>query len=175
MKMKPRPSHTLQTHQHPQRQPSPVRTQPQTLACHARRTHFPVNLAGLSLMETLLVLAMLAVIMAWAVPQYQDHLRRGQRQLAKLSLMQTAQWLERAAATQGTYPNPSQVPPALLQVPSGAYQIQLQTDAAANTFALQAVPQASQTSDACGMLTLNHLGEQGVQYARLSAQACWGR
>jgi len=130
---------------------------------------------GLSLMETLLVLAMLAVIMAWAVPQYQDHLRRGQRQVAKLSLMQTAQWLERAAATQGTYPNPSQVPTALLQVPGGSYQIQLQTDAAANTFALQAVPQASQTSDACGMLTLNHLGEQGVQYARLSAQACWGR
>ena len=140
-----------------------------------QNTLLPHPLSGLSLMETLLVLAMLAVIMAWAVPQYQDHLRRGQRQLAKLSLMQTAQWLERAAATQGTYPNPSQVPPALLQVPGGAYQIQLQTDAAANTFALQAVPQASQTSDACGMLTLNHLGEQGVQYASLSAQSCWGR
>jgi Tfp pilus assembly protein PilE len=89
--------------------------------------------------------------------------------------MQTAQWLERAAAIQGTYPSPTQVPPALLQVPGGTYQIQLQTDAAANTFALQAVPQASQAPDACGVLTLNHLGEQGVQYASLSAKECWGR
>jgi len=145
------------------------------LGCNARRTFLCVKPAGLSLMETLLVLAMLAVVMSWAVPQYQNHLRRGQRQLAKLSLMQTAQWLERAAATQGAYPSPPQVPPALLQVPGGTYQIQLQTDAAANTFALQAVPQASQAPDACGVLTLNHLGEQGVQYASLSAKECWGR
>ena len=131
--------------------------------------------SGLSLMETLLVLALLAVVMSWAVPQYQNHLRRGQRQLAKLSLMQTAQWLERAAATQGTYPTPTQVPPARLQVSGGAYQIKLQTDPAANTFALQAVPQASQAPDACGVLTLNHLGEQGVQSASLSAKECWGR
>ena len=175
MKMVPRPGHAFLTYQHSQWQASPVRTPSLKLAGHARLTHFHAKLAGLSLMETLLVLAMLAVIMAWAVPQYQDHLRRGQRQLAKLSLMQTAQWLERAATTQGTYPNPSQVPPALLQVSGGAYQIQLQTDAAANTFAMQAVPQASQAPDACGVLTLNHLGEQGVQYARLSAKECWGR
>ena len=145
------------------------------LGCNARRTFFCVKPAGLSLMETLLVLAMLAVVMSWAVPQYQNHLRRGQRQLAKLSLMQTAQWLERAAAIQGTYPSPTQVPPALLQVSGGTYQIQLQTDAAANTFALQAVPQASQGPDACGVLTLNHLGEQGVQLASLSATECWRR
>ena len=170
-----RPDHTFQTHQHAQRQLSPVRTQSLNGACHARRTHFPVKLAGLSLMETLLVLAMLAVVLSWAVPQYQNHLRRGQRQLAKLSLMQTAQWLERAAATQGAYPSPSQVPPTLLQVSGGTYQIQLQTDAAAHTFALQAVPQASQASDACGVLTLNHLGEQGVQHASLSAKECWSR
>ena len=131
--------------------------------------------SGLSLMETLLVLALLAVVMSWAVPQYQTHLRRGQRHLATLSLMQPAQWLERAAATQGTYPTPTQVPPALLQVSGGAYPIQLQTDPAANTFSLQAVPQASQAPDACGVLTLNHLGEQGVQHANLSAKECWGR
>ena len=118
---------------------------------------------------------MLAVVLSWAVPQYQNHLRRGQRQLAKLSLMQTAQWLERAAATQGAYPSPPQVPPALLQVSGGTYQIQLQTDAAANTFALQAVPQASQAPDECGVLTLNHLGEQGVQHASLTAKECWSR
>jgi type IV pilus assembly protein PilE len=60
-------------------------------------------------------------------------------------------------------------------VSGGTYQIQLQTDAAANTFALQAVPQGSQAPDACGVLTLNHLGEQGVQLASLSAKECWSR
>ena len=161
----------------PQReaQSTPARTQTLGLRCDAQSANRPIKWAGLSLMETLLVLAMLAVVLSWAVPQYQNHLRRGQRQLAKLSLMQTAQWLERAAATQGAYPNPQQVPPALLEVSGGTYQIQLQTNATANTFALQAVPQANQAPDACGVLTLNHLGEQGVQYASLSAKECWSR
>jgi len=161
----------------PQReaQSTPARTQVLHLRCDAQNAIRPVNLAGLSLIETLLVLTMLAVVLSWAVPQYQNHLRRGQRQLAKLGLMQTAQWLERAAAAQGAYPSPAQVPAALLQVSGGIYQIQLQTDAAANTFAMQAVPQASQAPDACGVLTLNHLGEQGVQNASLTAKECWSR
>jgi len=163
------PSPQLKSHS------TPARTQVLGLRCDAQNASRPVKRAGLSLMETLLVLAMLAVVLSWAVPQYQNHLRRGQRQLAKLSLMQNAQWLERAAAVQGAYPSPAQVPAALLQVSGGAYQIQLQTDAAANTFALQAVPQASQAPDACGVLTLNHLGEQGVQHASLSAKECWSR
>ena len=156
-------------------QPTQTRTQVLQLRCDAQNASRPIKPAGLSLVETLLVLAMLAVVLSWAVPQYQNHLRRAQRQLAKLSLMQTAQWLERAAATQGAYPSPALVPAALLQVAGGTYQIQLQTDAAANTFALQAVPQASQAPDACGVLTLNHLGEQGVQHASLSAKECWSR
>ena len=135
----------------------------------------PGKPTGLSLLESLLVLAMTAIVLSWAVPQYQSHLRRGQRQAAKLGLMQTAQWLERAAAIQGSYPTPQQIPAALLQVPGNVYLIQVQTDASAHTFALQAAPQASQTQDACGVLTLNHLGEQGVQGASLSATECWSR
>ena len=170
-----RPARSSQANQPDTRPAALVRNESLNGGCHARGTHAPANWAGLSLMETLLALALLAVVLSWAVPQYQNHLRRGQRQMAKLSLMQTAQWLERAAAAQGAYPSTPQVPPALLQVSGGAYQIQLQTDPAANTFALQAVPQASQAPDACGVLTLNHLGEQGVQHASLTAKECWSR
>jgi type IV pilus assembly protein PilE len=127
------------------------------------------------LLESLLVLALTAIVLSWAVPQYQSHLRRGQRQAAKLSLMQTAQWLERAAASQGSYPTVQQIPAALLKVPGDAYLIQAQTEPSNNTFALKALPQSSQMQDACGVLTLNHLGEQGVQGASLNAIECWSR
>jgi type IV pilus assembly protein PilE len=175
MNVRRRPEHAAVTSPQLEVQSTQGHNQVLGLRCDAQSANRPIKWAGLSLIETLLVLAMLAVVLSWAVPQYQNHLRRGQRQLAKLSLMQTAQWLERAAATQGAYPNPQQVPPALLEVSGGTYQIQLQTNATANTFALQAVPQANQAPDACGVLTLNHLGEQGVQYASLSAKECWSR
>ena len=136
---------------------------------------FPGKANGLSLLESLLVLALTAIVLSWAVPQYQTHLRRGQRQAAKLSLVQTAQWLERAAANNGSYPSTAQIPAALLKVPGDAYVIQAQTDPASHTFALKALPHASQMQDACGVLTLNHLGEQGVQSARLGAVECWSR
>ncbi|NBX53921.1 MAG: hypothetical protein EBQ82_05685 [Betaproteobacteria bacterium] len=130
---------------------------------------------GLSLLESLLVLALTAIVMGWALPQYQNYLRRGHRQAAKLSLMQTAQWIERAAVIQGSYPTAQQIPSALLKVPGDAYSIQAQTDPSGNAFSLKAVPQTSQIQDACGVLTLNHLGEQGVQGASLNATECWSR
>jgi type IV pilus assembly protein PilE len=86
-----------------------------------RHSYARVKLAGLSLMETLLVLAMLSVVLSWAVPQYQNHLRRGQRQLAKLALMKSAQGLEQAATTQGSYP--ANLPASVWQTPELKYRI----------------------------------------------------
>jgi len=126
---------------------------------------------GFSLIELLVVMALVAILSSFALPTYQSSQQRAQRSLAKLALMKTAHWLERAASASGNYP--TLLPDAVWQTSELRYRLQLQSQA--NAYVLKAVPLSAQAQDACGSLTLSHLGERGVQNASLTAAQCWGR
>ena len=89
----------------------------------------------------------------------------------RTALMQTAHWLERAAASNGNYPATADIPSSVLSVTGQRYALQASTTT--QSFSLSATPLGSQIQDACGTLTLNHLGERGVQNASQSAATCW--
>jgi type IV pilus assembly protein PilE len=127
--------------------------------------------SGLTLIELLIVLVCIAVLASAAWPSYQRHLLRSQRANARTALMQTAHWLERAAASNGNYPAATDIPSSVLTVAGQRYALQASTTT--QSFSLSATPLGSQTQDACGTLTLNHLGERGVQNASQSATTCW--
>ena len=137
-----------------------------------RHAHAPTQ-HGLSLMELLIVLACIAVLTSWSLPTYQGWLLRSQRSQARIALMQAAQWLERSAAANGHYPKWEDVPTNVWAIQGLNYQIQARLSD--QSFTLLAVPTGAQIEDACGNLTLTHLGEQGVQQARLPAASCWQR
>jgi len=126
---------------------------------------------GFSLIELLVVMALVALLSSFALPTYQSSQQRAQRSLAKLALMKTAHWLERTASASGNYP--ALVPDAVWQTSELRYRLLLQSQA--NTYVLKAVPLGAQAQDVCGSLTLSHLGERGVQNASMSAAQCWGR
>ena len=126
---------------------------------------------GFSLIELLMVMALVAILSSFALPNYPSSQQRAQRSLAKLALMKTAHWLERGASASGNYPK--LLPDAVWQTSELRYRLQLQSQA--NTYVLKAVPLGAQAQDVCGCLTLSHLGERGVQNASMSAAQCWGR
>ena len=57
-----------------------------------------------SLIELLCVLAIVGLLSTLAMPVYQNAQARSKRQLAKVALVKSAQWLEQAAMATGRYP-----------------------------------------------------------------------
>ena len=128
---------------------------------------------GFTLIELLMVLACVALLAGLAWPGYQDAIMRSQRAQARTALLQAAHWLERAASANGSYPLPAEVPASVLQVQGQRYTMRVVSTA--NSFTLSATPLGPQSVDACGTLSLNHLGVRGVQGSNQSAAQCWGR
>ncbi len=126
------------------------------------------NHSGFSLLELLCVLTILGVLSAFSIPIYQTAQARSQRQLAKLALMKSAQWLEQTATSTGSYP--SSVPLAVWQTPELKYRLTLVSQG--QSYVLTATPISVQANDDCGALTLNQAGQRNAQG---EVANCWSR
>ncbi len=128
---------------------------------------------GFTLVEMVIALACVALLASLAWPSYQNLILRSQRAQARASLLQAAHWLERAASANGSYPLTTDVPASVLQIDGQRYK--LSVTSTAQSYTLSATPVGTQTADACGTLTVNHLGVRSVQGASQTAAQCWSR
>jgi type IV pilus assembly protein PilE len=128
---------------------------------------------GFTLIEMLIALACVALLASFAWPSYQSSVLRSQRAQARAALLQAAHWFERAASANGSYPLTADVPASVLQVDGQRYKMTVTSTA--QSYTLSATPLGTQAADACGTLTLNHLGVRSVLGASQTAAQCWGR
>ena len=128
---------------------------------------------GFTLIELLIALACVAALTTLAWPSYQSLILKNQRAQARASLLQAAHWFERAASANGSYPLATDVPASVLQIDGQHYKMTVASTA--QSYTLSATPLGTQTADACGVLTVNHLGVRNVQGASQTAALCWGR
>lgn len=131
---------------------------------------------GFTLIELMIVVAVIAILSAIAYPSYEEYVRRGHRAEARAGLLEAAQWMERAATAQGTYPLTAQFPAGLTRVPGQRYDITLNSQDGA-TFTLTATPRGAQIGDRCGAYTLTNTGLRGANNTTTGAIVtdCWGR
>lgn len=133
------------------------------------------NQKGFTLLELMVVVAIVAILTAIAVPSYRNYVMKARRATAATCIEQAAQFLERYYTTNLTYvgaPNPAQCGPDL----AGFYTISFATAPAAATpraYTLQIVPQNAQTNDKCGTLTLNARGQRGQSGSGATEAECW--
>lgn len=121
---------------------------------------------GFTLIELMVVVAIVAILVGIAVPTYQDSVRKSRRGQAKADLAEAAQAMERFYTENNTY-----VGATLARIwPSGQsprqgtahYRLSFQGAVTASAFTIQVVPETStgQNKDKCGTMTLNNRGQK---------------
>jgi type IV pilus assembly protein PilE len=115
---------------------------------------------GFTLTELLIVIAIVGILTAIALPSYQTHIQKANRVAAQLALTKMAQEFERTSARQGDYPAGST---------SNTDTYTFLAVTSANTFTITATPKGSSVDDECGEMTINQAG----QTTPSSPSSCW--
>lgn len=137
------------------------------------------RLRGFTLIELMIVVAIIGLLATIALPAYQDSVRKSRRADAKASLSQLAQFMERNFSLAQRYDKDGAgnaiVLPFTESPAEGTnkyYDLTL-SSVAQNTYTLQAAPKNAQQNDRCATLTLTNAGVKGTTSTTMSATECW--
>lgn len=131
---------------------------------------------GFTLIEMLIVMAIMGILTAIAVPQYNAYRQRSNRADAKAALVEGAQRMERYFTRSSTYIGADAADTgAKVSAKSGSGLYNLSFDGAltAAGFVLQAAPTGIQTSDNCGTLKIDQTGRKWAEKGGATVPNCW--
>lgn len=127
--------------------------------------------AGFTLVELMIVVAIIAILSAIVYPNYREYVVKARRTAVAGCLQQHAQTMERFHTTNLTYVGAPA--PACEADLNSFYVVGFQGgDPTARAYILQAVPTSSQKDPKCGTLSLNAQGVR-TKSGTASLAQCW--
>jgi len=124
----------------------------------------------MTLIELIIVLAVMGILLATAVPSYRNYTLRVHRTEAIRMLLQASMCQERLIASRGSY-DTSLCKPASEQQ---RYQLSYNSpESQGRSYVAMAVPTGAQLDDPCGSLSLDQSGARGVSASNVSTEKCW--
>ena len=129
---------------------------------------------GFTLIELMIVVAIIGILAAIAYPSYQSYVEKTRRGQAQADMLELVQFLERRYSNgfdyrkaDGTAPDlPFDISPR--EGNPAAYDITFSGNVTRDSFTLQAAPRTLQAGDDCGTMSID---EQGNRTA--GAGDCW--
>ncbi|MDQ8051260.1 type IV pilin protein [Luteibacter sp.] len=147
--------------------------------------YLPVTVArrpasGFTLIELMIVVAILAIVVAIAYPSYQGHVIKTRRAAAAVCMLEVAQFMERYYTTHLRYVDGNGAAPAIPGTQcrrdlSAHYAIELAQGVAVSSYTVQAIPKGAQASrdTRCATLAINQLGAKSESGTAATANECW--
>jgi len=128
---------------------------------------------GFTLIELMIVVAVVAILASIALPAYNDSVRKSRRGQAKADMVEYAQMLERYHSVNNTYEGFT-LPTTQSPRETGAtarYELDLPTQTA-NTFVISADALDAQENDRCGDLSISNTGAK-TKTGDAPLSECW--
>jgi len=127
-----------------------------------------LNYRGFTLIELMIVVAILAIVMSVAIPNYQAYGIRTNRSEAISNMLELSQWMERQFTVFGSYNDSGIAAPPITTSPKAAagggatINYLLSNTSSAITYTITATPQGNQTNDNCGTLSIDQASRECI-------------
>ena len=125
---------------------------------------------GVTLIELVIVIAIVGILLSAAVPSYRNHMLRVHRTEAIRMLLQASMCQERINASRGRYDT------SLCQTTAEQPRYQLayrSPNTRGQTYVAMALPQGAQLADPCGSLSLDQNGARSISADNMNLNRCW--
>lgn len=129
---------------------------------------------GFTLIELMVVVAIVAILAAVALPSYLSQVAKSRRAEAEAVLVESAQSLERFFTQQNTYVGAAlPYPKAPREGSAKYYDIEFEAgEPTASTYVIKAVPAGAMAGDECGTLSIDNTGAHAVS-GSAAVEFCW--